>query len=421
MPRARGAVRRRRLPPSPTVRKLSDSAFPRNRLRGCGPRGLNPPVDRFRLARVSAIRPCTCHRAHLKTASNNVLFDMSAAPSSPPTGDSYRSKGPCPSLSMADEPFTSTPASPDPAPSRDASGRDRELIERLAFMSLVEQRRARRWNLVLRFAWLALAVSLAVFWFDPWWLEPRTGRPAQRPRRHPRTDRRRGRRQRRGSRCRASGRVRGLRHRGRDPAHQQPGRQPGPGRLHQRRDRPSARAAPGHSRVCGDHRYRRVRRLLRRLRRGRDLRKQVERRRIDRGADGRLRVRGCDEQARRGETPVYRGRAQGPAGSLLAGQGRGDCAPAVPARRCPPRIHRGREAGPRRSTRGGRRHLQRPDLDRLPGHRARPRRCLRQHRLRGARGHRSGGDCRLHHPPFASGRNRGPAWRQHRPARWAPC
>ena len=31
-------------------------------------------------------------RAHLKTASNNALFDMSAAPSSPPTGDSYRSK-----------------------------------------------------------------------------------------------------------------------------------------------------------------------------------------------------------------------------------------------------------------------------------------------------------------------------------------
>ena len=78
---------------------------------------------------------------------------------------------------MADEPFTSTPASPDPAPSRDASGRDRELIERLAFMSLVEQRRARRWNLVLRFAWLALVVTLAVVWMGPQWLHSDPGGP----------------------------------------------------------------------------------------------------------------------------------------------------------------------------------------------------------------------------------------------------
>ena len=78
---------------------------------------------------------------------------------------------------MADEPFTSTPAAPDPAPSRDASGSDRELIERLAFMSLVEQRRARRWNLVFRFAWLALVVTLAVVWMDPQWLHSDPGGP----------------------------------------------------------------------------------------------------------------------------------------------------------------------------------------------------------------------------------------------------
>ena len=37
-------------------------------------------------------------------------------------------------------------------------------------MSLAEQRRTRRWNLVFRFVWLALAVSLAVVWADPEWL-----------------------------------------------------------------------------------------------------------------------------------------------------------------------------------------------------------------------------------------------------------
>ena len=36
-------------------------------------------------------------------------------------------------------------------------------------MSLVEQRRTRRWNLVFRFAWLAFAISLAVLWIGPEW------------------------------------------------------------------------------------------------------------------------------------------------------------------------------------------------------------------------------------------------------------
>ena len=44
-------------------------------------------------------------------------------------------------------------------------------------MSLVEQRRARRWNLVFRFAWLALVVTLAVVWMDPQWLHSDPGGP----------------------------------------------------------------------------------------------------------------------------------------------------------------------------------------------------------------------------------------------------
>ena len=44
-------------------------------------------------------------------------------------------------------------------------------------MSLVEQRRARRWNLVFRFAWLALVVTLAVVWMDPRWLHSDPGGP----------------------------------------------------------------------------------------------------------------------------------------------------------------------------------------------------------------------------------------------------
>ena len=44
-------------------------------------------------------------------------------------------------------------------------------------MSLAEQRRTRRWNLIFRFAWLALAVSLAFVWMDPEWLHPETSGP----------------------------------------------------------------------------------------------------------------------------------------------------------------------------------------------------------------------------------------------------
>ena len=48
----------------------------------------------------------------------------------------------------------------------------RDLLERFARESLAEKRRARRWNLVLRIAWLAFLVTVAVLWADPPWLDP---------------------------------------------------------------------------------------------------------------------------------------------------------------------------------------------------------------------------------------------------------
>ena len=55
--------------------------------------------------------------------------------------------------------------------------RVRDLLERFARESLAEKRRARRWNLVLRFAWLAFFVSIAVLWTDPRWLRPDAAGP----------------------------------------------------------------------------------------------------------------------------------------------------------------------------------------------------------------------------------------------------
>ena len=54
-------------------------------------------------------------------------------------------------------------------------GRERDLLDRFAFMALTEQRRTRRWSLVLRFAWLAFLVFLAILWMDPKWIRPEPG------------------------------------------------------------------------------------------------------------------------------------------------------------------------------------------------------------------------------------------------------
>ena len=69
------------------------------------------------------------------------------------------------------------PASSAPAPHRSTSGWEREVLEKLVFTSLAEQRRTRRWGLAFRFAWLALAIILVVVWADPEWLHSDPGGP----------------------------------------------------------------------------------------------------------------------------------------------------------------------------------------------------------------------------------------------------
>ena len=93
--------------------------------------------------------PCN----HLKTASIGALFDVSAEPSSASRGiHSVQLPSPI-ARCLTNRPHPSrTP--PEPASSGEAPAWERELLERLAFMSLVEQRRTRRWNLVFRFAWI---------------------------------------------------------------------------------------------------------------------------------------------------------------------------------------------------------------------------------------------------------------------------
>ena len=78
---------------------------------------------------------------------------------------------------MSDQPSESTP---DPKESFSPPGdrtRARNLLERFALESLAEKRRARRWNLALRFAWLAFLVTIAVLWADPGWLRPASTGP----------------------------------------------------------------------------------------------------------------------------------------------------------------------------------------------------------------------------------------------------
>ena len=74
--------------------------------------------------------------------------------------------------SMPDETPASAPGPSEPTPSRDVPGWERDLLERLAFASLVEQRRARRWRLTFRFAGLAGLVLLLALWMGPPWSGP---------------------------------------------------------------------------------------------------------------------------------------------------------------------------------------------------------------------------------------------------------
>ena len=71
---------------------------------------------------------------------------------------------------MSDQPSDSAPIPPEPATSREAPRRERDVLERLVLDSLAEQRRSRRWNLALRTGWLAFVVILTVVLMDPQWL-----------------------------------------------------------------------------------------------------------------------------------------------------------------------------------------------------------------------------------------------------------
>ena len=63
----------------------------------------------------------------------------------------------------------------DPSPPASAARGVR--LERLAVMTLTEVRRARRWNLVFRFAWLAFVIALAVVWMAPNWFDTGSSGP----------------------------------------------------------------------------------------------------------------------------------------------------------------------------------------------------------------------------------------------------
>ena len=102
----------------------------------------------------------------------------------------------------------------------------------------------------------------------------------------------------------AAGRVQGQEHAGRGGAHQQPGRQPGAGAEHLRRDAPAAQEVPGDPALRGGRGPVRLGRLLRGRGRRPHLRRQGEHRRLDRRAHGQLRRHRADGKARRRAAPA---------------------------------------------------------------------------------------------------------------------
>lgn len=76
----------------------------------------------------------------------------------------------------APPPSSSEPSSPPPAHDDEARWQ-RDLLNRLAFASLAEQRRARRWNMAFRFGLLAYLVVLLVVYLPGDWFESEKGEP----------------------------------------------------------------------------------------------------------------------------------------------------------------------------------------------------------------------------------------------------
>ena len=71
----------------------------------------------------------------------------------------------------------SPPSSPPAPPAEDDARWQRDLLNRLAFASLAEQRRARRWNMAFRFGLLAYLVVLLVVYLPGDWFESEQDEP----------------------------------------------------------------------------------------------------------------------------------------------------------------------------------------------------------------------------------------------------
>ena len=141
----------------------------------------------------------------------------------------------------------------------------------------------------------------------------------------------------------AEERLRGQRRAGRGAAHQLARRQPGAGRHRQRRD-PAPEGAAQEEGLRGGRGDLRLGRLLHRRGGRRDLRRQGQPRRLDRRADGRLRLHRRDGQARRRAPPAHRRREQGHARPVLAAEREAARLRQGDDRPDPPAVHQGGEA-----------------------------------------------------------------------------
>ena len=169
----------------------------------------------------------------------------------------------------------------------------RRCIDKLATAALKEQRRARRWGIFFKLLHLRLPHRSSCCSAMDWSRGDTRQRAAKAHRagRGERRDRAGQRRQRREHQPGAAGGVQGQEHAGRGAAHQQPGRQPGAGAdtstTRSRRLREKYPKIPLYAVVediCASGGYYVA------VGRRPDLRRQGEHRRLDRRADGRLRL-----------------------------------------------------------------------------------------------------------------------------------
>ena len=78
---------------------------------------------------------------------------------------------------MPDDSPSSIPDKPETGPHREEPSWERDLIERLAFESLSERRRARRWKWAFRLGLLSILAFLAIVWLGPDWSGTGPGGP----------------------------------------------------------------------------------------------------------------------------------------------------------------------------------------------------------------------------------------------------